>query len=102
MHPSRDVTLTFLTFAIAFLSSVRSRKEEDGSLSFMVIGDWGGQDHKPYYTDAENYCAESMGDVAKDLNSQFTIALGDNFYEDGVTDVDDKRLWETFEVSARH
>lgn len=68
------------------------------SLSFMVIGDWGGQDTKPYTTDAEVYIAEYMGEVAKDVGSQFTIALGDNFYDEGVTDVNDKRFQETFEV----
>ena len=73
----------------------------DGTLSFMVIGDWGGKDDKPYFTDAEKYCSESMGEVAKDLGSQFTLTLGDNFYNDGVKDVDDKRFKETFEVNLQ-
>jgi tartrate-resistant acid phosphatase type 5 len=63
----------------------------------MAIGDWGGQDKKPYTTKAEVYIADYMGDVAKDIGSQFTIALGDNFYDDGVSDVYDKRFKETYE-----
>ena len=69
-----------------------------GSLSFLVIGDWGGQDDSPYTTRAEVYTAKYMGEVAEEIGSRFTIALGDNFYEDGVKDVDDKRFKETFEV----
>ncbi len=40
-----------------------------------------------------------MGAVAAELDSQFTVALGDNFYGFGVTNVSDPRFQETFEVS---
>lgn len=40
-----------------------------------------------------------MGKKAAEINSQFTLALGDNFYDVGVRDVNDKRFKETFEVS---
>ena len=40
-----------------------------------------------------------MGKTAADIDANFTIALGDNFYDDGVEDVDDKRFKDTFEVS---
>ncbi len=40
-----------------------------------------------------------MGAVAAALDSQFTVALGDNFYGFGVTNVSDPRFQETFEVS---
>ena len=69
----------------------------DGQLRFMVIGDWGGQPTYPYTTDAEREVAVQMGKTAAEIGSQFTVALGDNFYHFGVTNVDDPRFQETFE-----
>ena len=66
----------------------------------MVVGDWGGQDDSPYYTDPERDVAEQMGQVAAAMGAQFTLSMGDNFYDNGVTDVDDPRFKETFEVST--
>ena len=68
------------------------------SLNFMVVGDWGGQDDPPYYTDPEQDVAKQMGDIAASMGAQFTLSMGDNFYDNGVTDVDDPRFKETFEV----
>lgn len=70
----------------------------DGTLDFLILGDWGGQDTSPYYTKAEEEIAEQMGKTATQIASQFTLALGDNFYSFGVKDVDDPRFEETFEV----
>ena len=69
-----------------------------GSLSFLALGDWGGQPSSPYYTTAEKDIAAAMGKTAQNVGSQFTIALGDNFYDMGVTNVNDPRFKETFEV----
>lgn len=71
----------------------------DGTLDFLILGDWGGQDTSPYYTTAEKEIAEQMGKTAEQVGSQFTLALGDNFYSFGVKNVDDPRFEETFEVS---
>ena len=67
-------------------------------LVFTVLGDWGGQDDDPYTTRAETGVAAAMGEVAASVSSQFTVALGDNFYHYGVKDVYDSRFKETFEV----
>ena len=89
------------------LHSVWSRPHERllsykgaATLNFMVVGDWGGQDDSPYYTDPEQDVAEQMGQVAAAMGAQFTLSMGDNFYDNGVTDVDDPRFKETFEVST--
>ena len=63
-----------------------------------MVGDWGGQEDKPYYTDGEARVAEAMGEIGEQVGSQFTISLGDNFYDDGVENVNDSRFKETFEV----
>ena len=70
----------------------------EGSLNFVMLGDLGGQQQPPYYTAAEQSVAESMGEVAAQINSQFTVAMGDNFYPMGVSDVYDSRFQTTFEV----
>lgn len=75
-------------------------KAKNGELNFVVLGDWGGQPEEPYTTDAEREVAEQMGKTAASVGSQFTLALGDNFYDTGVKDVHDPRFQETFEVST--
>jgi len=83
---------------VLLCTSICCIEAEDGTLRFLVLGDWGGKSDKPYYTKAEKDIAEQMGEVASDINANFTIVVGDNFYEDGVKDVDDSRFKETFEV----
>lgn len=74
--------------------------EAAASLTFLVLGDWGGSPYYPYTTPAEVSLAKVMGSKAEDIGSSFTLALGDNFYDSGVRDVDDKRFTQTFEVAG--
>ena len=93
------VLLLIGTIRVARSSPKANFKENGaGSLNFMVVGDWGGQSDHPYYTDPEQDVAKEMGKVAAAIGSQFTLSMGDNFYDNGVTDVDDPRFKETFEV----
>src|SRR6266550_62865 len=50
-----------------------------GGLNFIAIGDWGrvGEDH-------QKQVAAQMGKTSSEIKSQFTIAVGDNFYPSGV------------------
>lgn len=47
-------------------------------LDFTVIGDWGGMPYWPYYTPGEASTAKALGKKAGEVNSSFTLALGDN------------------------
>ena len=68
-------------------------------LNFMVVGDWGGQSDPPYCTNPEQDVAKQIGDIAVSMRAQFTLSMGDNFYDiNGVADVDDPRFKDTFEV----
>jgi len=67
----------------------------DDSLNFLVIGDWGGLPDSPFTTEIEKAIARQMGKFATNNDIRFVLALGDNFYYDGVKNVDDPR----FEVS---
>ena len=46
----------------------------------------------PYYTDPEKDVATQMGEIAASMGAQFTLSKGDNFYDNGVTDVNDPRF----------
>jgi tartrate-resistant acid phosphatase type 5 len=62
------------------------------ALDFVVIGDWGrdGRWH-------QREVAREMGRSAAAVGSRFVISVGDNFYEDGVTDVADSQWKSSFE-----
>ena len=68
------------------------------SLRFLVIGDMGGLPTWPYATPVEVGTADEMAKVAKQYSVQFILELGDNFYYDGVKNVEDKR----FEVKTKY
>ncbi len=61
-------------------------------MRFIVMGDWGGLPAFPFRTPIEKAVAGRMGEIADQLDIQFTLALGDNFYFDGVKDVGDARF----------
>jgi acid phosphatase len=63
------------------------------TLNFVLIGDWGrmGRDNQ---TDV----AAQMAKTAAAINSQYTVSLGDNFYENGVASVDDPQWQGSFEA----
>lgn len=67
------------------------------ALNFLAIGDWGGSDKEPYYTSAQVAAAKGMDKVAAALNAEFVMAVGDNFYYDGVPSETSSRFQSTFE-----
>ena len=62
------------------------------TLNFLAIGDWGRQGE----TD-QREVARQMGITAQNINARFVVAVGDNFYEDGVTSTKDNHWLESFE-----
>lgn len=96
--------LLFLVFFLplyALATAIVPVKVDSDTLNYVMLGDWGGQSNYPYYTTTEKKIAVSMGAKAQEIDSQFTIALGDNFYGYGVKNVDDPRFQTTFEVIPR-
>lgn len=95
-----EVQLAICFLSILFSSSLSSPPVEiaGDALNYLVIGDWGGTEIPPYYTPAEHTLARVMGQKAQEISSDFTVAMGDNFYSQGVKNVDDPRFKETFEV----
>jgi len=63
----------------------------DGSLSLLVIGDWGRNGEFN-----QSQVATQMGKIGEELDIDFVISTGDNFYENGLTGTDDKAFDESF------
>ncbi|KAL1201114.1 Purple acid phosphatase 7 [Cardamine amara subsp. amara] len=68
-------------------------KKSDGSLSFLVVGDWGREGEFN-----QSLVAHQMGIVGEKLDIDFVISVGDNFYEDGLKGETDP----SFEASFSH
>ncbi|XP_011047804.1 PREDICTED: purple acid phosphatase 17-like [Populus euphratica] len=63
----------------------------DGTLSFLVLGDWG---RKGAFNQSE--VAVQMGRIGEKLDIDFVVSTGDNFYDNGLTGKQDKAFVESF------
>jgi len=63
-----------------------------GALNFAIIGDWGRQGRPD-----QKQVAQQMGIACKNAAASFVISVGDNFYERGVTSLDDDHWQRSFE-----
>jgi tartrate-resistant acid phosphatase type 5 len=73
-----------------------AKQDANGTSRFFVVGDWGGLPVSPFDTPSEVAVANAMGKLGVTLNTSFQLALGDNFYYDGVKTVDDPRFQVQF------
>ncbi|PIK49137.1 putative tartrate-resistant acid phosphatase type 5 [Apostichopus japonicus] len=69
---------------------------EDG-LHFVMIGDIGGMQDYPYTTREQLQTARALTSLTATFRLDFIAELGDNFYHNGVSHVDDSRFQDTFE-----
>ncbi|PUZ41995.1 hypothetical protein GQ55_9G548100 [Panicum hallii var. hallii] len=77
--------------AAAALPRLEHPARNDGTLSLLVVGDWGrGGTHN------QSLVAEQMGRVGEKLGIDFVISTGDNFYDNGLKGVDDQAFEESF------
>lgn len=90
-----------LLLLVIFLVSNKTNSQEleilDDAYHFYVIGDWGRQgDYN------QKVLADKMAELTNQIEPEFIISTGDNFYPNGVGSVND-RLWITsFEDIYRH
>lgn len=59
-------------------------------LSFIGLGDWGATGNQ------QQQVADQMAKTVAQVDAQFIANIGDNFYEYGVTSVDDPQWENTF------
>ncbi|KAE8719207.1 Purple acid phosphatase 7 [Hibiscus syriacus] len=81
----------FIVSCVAELQRFEHAAKPDGSLSFLVLGDWG---RRGLYN--QSLVALQMGITGEKLDIDFVISTGDNFYENGLTGVDDPAFHESF------
>ncbi|CAN6313458.1 unnamed protein product [Urochloa humidicola] len=77
--------------AAAALPRLEQPAKSDGSLSLLVVGDWG---RKGAYN--QSRVAEQMGKVGEKLDIDFVVSTGDNFYGTGLTGMDDQAFEQSF------
>ncbi|KAI5075158.1 hypothetical protein GOP47_0009234 [Adiantum capillus-veneris] len=75
----------------SILQNRASSSLSEYSLNFLVVGDWGR--HGLYN---QSLVATQMGKVGDELGIQFVISVGDNFYDRGLTGVNDSAFSESF------
>lgn len=80
-----------LVSSLGELEQFAESPKGDGSLAFLVVGDWGRRGN---YNQTE--VAHQMGIIGEKLDIDFVVSTGDNFYEDGLTGVDDPAFQESF------
>jgi tartrate-resistant acid phosphatase type 5 len=78
--------------ASRFLPANLQAAPEPGGLNFLIFGDWGRQGEQDQVE-----VAEQMAKAAQDIGAKFVISVGDNFYENGVTSVNDPHWRASFE-----
>ncbi|CAI5949603.1 unnamed protein product [Closterium sp. NIES-65] len=88
------LSLLFPASSLRFISTNASPDalaDAQSQLSFLVVGDWGRNgDYN------QSIVAESMGEVAAAIDSSFVVSTGDNFYDDGLQDINDPNFASSF------
>ncbi|XP_072992140.1 purple acid phosphatase 4-like [Typha latifolia] len=80
-----------ITSCHAELKRFEHPAKSDGSISLLAVGDWG---RRGSYNQSQ--VAYQMGRIGEELDIDFVISVGDNFYDSGLADVDDKAFMESF------
>lgn len=84
------VASRFLTTNLFAKNTVSTSSSQ--ALNFLVFGDWGRGGELD-----QTQVATQMAKASKDISARFIISVGDNFYENGVTSIDDKHWRKSFE-----
>ncbi|KAL7099382.1 hypothetical protein ACP275_09G081300 [Erythranthe tilingii] len=91
------LTTTVMIVAVSLLhtSAELERFEHpakgDGTLTFLVVGDWGRRGDFN-----QSQVAFQMGKIGDELDIDFVVSTGDNFYDNGLNGEDDSNFHESF------
>ncbi|XP_078440844.1 purple acid phosphatase 4-like [Wolffia australiana] len=81
-----DLTVIWLSLSpsTAEITRVEQPAKNDGSVSLLVVGDWG---RRGGYN--QSRVAAQMGRIGSELDIDFVISTGDNFYDRGLKNIND-------------
>ena len=88
-------SILFTLFTFCCLQSCKKEPQTlstSNNLQFLVVGDWGRNG-----TQNQQQVANQMNRTALVTNVQFVISTGDNFYESGVSSINDSQWLTSFE-----
>lgn len=88
----REVVVGISATAVASALPIGAARAANAALNFLVIGDW-GRDGASHQRDV----AAQMGKAAEATDSRFVVAVGDNFYDNGVQTAQDAQWKTSFE-----
>ncbi len=54
-------------------------------LTFLAIGDWGGQETAPFYTEGQLASVQGMEKIAQSLKSQFVLGVGEESSQKAIS-----------------
>lgn len=83
------ICIIYLAF---YVSSCKSETISSPTLQFLVVGDWGRNG-----TQNQQQVANQMNKTASQVDAQFVISTGDNFYESGVSSIKDSQWKSSYE-----
>ncbi|KAI3463559.1 hypothetical protein Pfo_020222 [Paulownia fortunei] len=85
-------TISLFSYQIsAELHRFEQHTKGDGTLSFLVVGDWG---RKGEFNQSE--VAFQMGRIGEELGIDFVVSTGDNFYDNGLEGETDPAFVDSF------
>ncbi|GJP48642.1 hypothetical protein CLOM_g7931 [Closterium sp. NIES-68] len=74
-----------------------SSSSSSAAVRFFAFGDWGRNG-----TFNQSLIAQQMGTVGQQMAPQFVVSVGDNFYDEGLTDVNDDQFTRSFSNIYTH
>ncbi|KAH0918039.1 hypothetical protein HID58_025699 [Brassica napus] len=92
---SLSIVMTLLLSLVpkleAAFTTVEQAIQSDGSISFLVIGDWG---RRGLYNQSQ--VALQMGKIGEKMDIDFVVSTGDNIYDNGMKSIDDPAFQLSF------
>ncbi|XP_047967910.1 purple acid phosphatase 17-like [Salvia hispanica] len=85
------VMVSLLVIISADLERFEQTTKGDGTLRFLVVGDWG---RRGQYNQSQ--VASQMGRIGEEMDIDFVVSTGDNFYDNGLKDVEDPNFVDSF------
>ncbi|QCD89504.1 purple acid phosphatase 3-like [Vigna unguiculata] len=91
LHSATILWMYFVLPVFAELQRVQHQPKHDGTLNFLVVGDWG---RKGKYN--QSLVATQMGKMGDILDLDFVVSTGDNFYKSGIKGLNDPNFVQSF------